>query len=257
MSVSSLRAVRPSAGAIFRGVAIVGIAAMIVGGTAAELAGASGYLPFGAHAVAYILGLIAVGVLVGMRRAPLTAAGVSLVAAVGGHFLGIPGGAAGMALFYATFELARIGRRTTTWAAFVLPFLWFGALLLPPQGVVIDSPALLGPVAGMLWMAGTGVAVRRTRPASPSEKTNLGHVPGVGIQTIVGPGGGELSVLTPREREIVALVGTGLDNTAIAGILFVSPVTVKSHVNHAMGKLGTTTRAQLVARAHREGLVTH
>jgi len=64
-----------------------------------------------------------------------------------------------------------------------------------------------------------------------------------------------LHVLTDREREVVALVAHGLSNEDIAGRLFLSPLTVKTHVNRAMSKLGTRDRAQLVVLAYQTGLV--
>ena len=69
------------------------------------------------------------------------------------------------------------------------------------------------------------------------------------------PTGPDLSVLTEREREIVALVAQGLSNDEIAGRLFLSPLTAKTHVNRAMAKLGARDRAQLVVLAYRAGLV--
>lgn len=70
-----------------------------------------------------------------------------------------------------------------------------------------------------------------------------------------GTTGPDLTVLTDREREIVALVGQGLSNDDIAGRLFVSPLTAKTHINRAMAKLGARDRAQLVVLAYRSGLV--
>jgi DNA-binding NarL/FixJ family response regulator len=64
-----------------------------------------------------------------------------------------------------------------------------------------------------------------------------------------------LEVLTDREREIVSLVALGLSNTDIAGRLYLSPLTVKTHVNRAMSKLGVRDRAQLVVIAYQTGLV--
>ena len=61
--------------------------------------------------------------------------------------------------------------------------------------------------------------------------------------------------LTDREREIVTLVAEGLSNTDIAGTLFLSPHTVKTHVNRAMTKLAVRDRAQLVILAYENGLV--
>ena len=67
--------------------------------------------------------------------------------------------------------------------------------------------------------------------------------------------GPDLSVLTDRERQIVALVARGLSNDEIAARLFLSPLTAKTHVNRAMAKLGARDRAQLVVVAYRAGLV--
>jgi DNA-binding NarL/FixJ family response regulator len=61
-------------------------------------------------------------------------------------------------------------------------------------------------------------------------------------------------VLTGREREIVALVGRGLSNNEIADSLYLSPLTVKTHVSRAMTKLQARDRAQLVVLAFRSGL---
>ena len=50
-----------------------------------------------------------------------------------------------------------------------------------------------------------------------------------------------MSVLTGREREVVALVGRGLSNDEIADTLYLSPLTVKTHVSRAMTKLRART----------------
>lgn len=65
-----------------------------------------------------------------------------------------------------------------------------------------------------------------------------------------------LSVLTQREREVLALVGQGLSNEEIGAALFLSPATARTHVSHAMGKLGARDRAQLVVIAFQTGLVS-
>ena len=69
------------------------------------------------------------------------------------------------------------------------------------------------------------------------------------------PPSGDLDELTEREREVMALVGTGLSNEEIAGRLVVSPATAKTHVSRAMIKLGARDRAQLVVLAYEYGLV--
>jgi len=64
-----------------------------------------------------------------------------------------------------------------------------------------------------------------------------------------------LESLTDRERQISALVATGLSNDEIAARLVLSSATVKTHVNRAMAKVAASDRAQLVVFAHRSGLV--
>jgi DNA-binding NarL/FixJ family response regulator len=65
----------------------------------------------------------------------------------------------------------------------------------------------------------------------------------------------ELGALTEREREVLALVAYGLSNDEIAERLYLSPLTVKTHINRAMTKLGVRDRAQLVVIAYQSGLV--
>jgi DNA-binding NarL/FixJ family response regulator len=65
----------------------------------------------------------------------------------------------------------------------------------------------------------------------------------------------EMSVLTEREREVVALVALGLTNDEIAGELVLSPATARTHVSRAMVKLNARDRAQLVVFAYQSGLV--
>jgi DNA-binding NarL/FixJ family response regulator len=65
-----------------------------------------------------------------------------------------------------------------------------------------------------------------------------------------------LSLLTDRERQVLALVATGLSNDEIAEELFISPATSRTHVSRIMMKLGARDRAQLVVVAYQSGLVT-
>lgn len=64
-----------------------------------------------------------------------------------------------------------------------------------------------------------------------------------------------LEPLTDREREVVGLVGEGLNNAEIGARLFMSPATAKTHVSRAMIKLHARDRAQLVVIAYESGLV--
>ncbi len=61
--------------------------------------------------------------------------------------------------------------------------------------------------------------------------------------------------LTPREREVLTLIGEGLSNRAIAQRLFVSEATVKTHINNLFAKAELRDRAEAVRLAFTHGLV--
>jgi predicted ATPase/DNA-binding CsgD family transcriptional regulator len=65
------------------------------------------------------------------------------------------------------------------------------------------------------------------------------------VQLLTGPAG----ALTPREREVVALIASGRSNKAIASELVISPATAARHVANILLKLGFTSRAQIAAWA--------
>jgi len=67
--------------------------------------------------------------------------------------------------------------------------------------------------------------------------------------------GQALDCLTAREREVLALVAAGLSNEEIAGGLYLSPLTAKTHVSRIMTKVSARDRAQLVVMAYETGLV--
>lgn len=105
--------------------------------------------------------------------------------------------------------------------------------LLDAVRVVATGDALLSPAA-------TRAVIRQVRSA--------------GIQA--GQDAEVFDVLTDREREMVVLAAAGLSNDEIAARLVLSPLTVKTHVNRAMAKVGARDRAQLVVLAYRSGLVS-
>jgi DNA-binding NarL/FixJ family response regulator len=65
-----------------------------------------------------------------------------------------------------------------------------------------------------------------------------------------------LDLLTPREAEVLALVGRGLSNTEIATALFLGETTVKTHLGRALDKLGLRDRNRAIAFAYSSGLIT-
>ena len=91
--------------------------------------------------------------------------------------------------------------------------------------------------------------VRRSLRRSGSAITN-----GNGIGNGTGYANGDVH-LSPREREILALLAEGKSQKQIAAALVISPKTVATHIQHLLSKLGVHSRAQAVATAFRLGLV--
>jgi DNA-binding NarL/FixJ family response regulator len=60
--------------------------------------------------------------------------------------------------------------------------------------------------------------------------------------------------LTPREREVVALLAEGLTNADLARRLYISPKTAAVHVSNVLAKLGMSSRTEVAAWAIRAGL---
>ena len=72
-----------------------------------------------------------------------------------------------------------------------------------------------------------------------------------------GDGDGRLGALTPREREVAALVAGGRTNAQIAARLYLSERTVEKHVSSVLGKLGLSSRTGVVGLLARQGLGSH
>jgi DNA-binding NarL/FixJ family response regulator len=62
--------------------------------------------------------------------------------------------------------------------------------------------------------------------------------------------------LTKREEEVLKLMATGLTNREMGGVLFISEGTVKTHVEHIIGKLGVSDRVQAAVWAARQGIIS-
>jgi DNA-binding NarL/FixJ family response regulator len=99
--------------------------------------------------------------------------------------------------------------------------------------VVADGGALLAPSVTQTLIAEFAGRARRSQAAAA-----------------------DLSGLTPRETEILTLIGTGLTNGQIAAELVISENTVKTHVARVFDKLGIHERVQAVIIAFDTGLVT-
>jgi DNA-binding CsgD family transcriptional regulator len=73
----------------------------------------------------------------------------------------------------------------------------------------------------------------------------LAHSLGIDLRApMIGP----LGELTPRERDVAALIAHGQTNLEIANALFISEATVKVHVRHILEKLNARTRTEVAAR---------
>ena len=69
------------------------------------------------------------------------------------------------------------------------------------------------------------------------------------VTSVEGQQGGVVANLSPREKDVLALLGHGLTNREIGERLFISPATVKVHVGHILEKLGVRSRTAAALRA--------
>src|SRR5712691_2710390 len=105
-----------------------------------------------------------------------------------------------------------------------------------------------------LWAQGLGmtseaaIALALDAPHSAAVSSD-GQAAAIGAAGSVTATAMPPGILTPREREIVALVAAGRSNRAIGDELFISPATAARHVANILAKLGFTSRAQIAAWA--------
>jgi PAS domain S-box-containing protein len=114
-------------------------------------------------------------------------------------------------------------------------------------------PVEFGAVANVQPARHLAVFMPLEQEAQPTQTAPLIGEPA--WSAIVDDGEGR-RVLTKREREVMALIAAGGRSEDVADELFVSPETVKSHVQNALSKLGAHTRAHAVAIALVTGQIT-
>ena len=68
-------------------------------------------------------------------------------------------------------------------------------------------------------------------------------------------GAAQLAQLTARELEVLKLIALGMSNDEIAGKLFLTEATVKTHINRLLSKLEVRDRAQAIVFAYQQGVV--
>ena len=118
-------------------------------------------------------------------------------------------------------------------------------------------PALRAGAAGyLLKNAAPQEVVRAVRTAHAGEALLDPVVAARLVETLAADDRGDpIDRLTPREREVLVLIGRGYANKRIALELGLAEKTVKTHVGHVLAKLGVSDRTQAAVWAVRAGLV--
>jgi DNA-binding CsgD family transcriptional regulator len=119
--------------------------------------------------------------------------------------------------------------------------------------VIEHSFEIYGALIAVLF-AGFGIwlGIKLTKPR---ERIVLQEVPVAAGPFILNQGQMDALGITPRELEILSLIAQGLSNREIAGRLFVSENTVKTHCSRAFDKLGARRRTQAVQMGKEMGLL--
>ncbi|MEP6649202.1 MAG: response regulator transcription factor [Lapillicoccus sp.] len=148
----------------------------------------------------------------------------------------------------ATIVRERLPSRVLVLTTYDLDGLVYAALRAGAAGFLLKTTAPDRLVAGIELVAAGEALLAPSLTRRLIEEHVRGPEPVAGTPA-------SLSGLTAREVDVLRLVARGLTNDDIAGRLGVSPVTVKTHVNRILAKLGAETRAQAVVQAYETGLV--
>jgi predicted ATPase/DNA-binding NarL/FixJ family response regulator len=168
-----------------------------------------------------------------------------------GARIGVARGLEAMAALTAREGQARLAVQLTAAAAALRAVAGLPALSAERTQQQLDAARSLGEdVVSELWQRGLGLtadaAVALVLRAPRAAAVNGAAVP-------APPSLAPQSSLTPREREIAALIAQGYSNRGIAGELVISPATAARHVANILAKLGFTSRAQIAAWAAGNG----
>jgi DNA-binding NarL/FixJ family response regulator len=116
-------------------------------------------------------------------------------------------------------------------------------------------PALRAGAAGFLLKNAPPAELARAVRAAHAGEALLDTIVAARLVEALAAGPEPLEQLTPREREVLVLVGRGFPNKLIARELGLAEKTVKTHVGRVLAKLGVSDRTQAAVVAVRAGLV--
>ena len=117
------------------------------------------------------------------------------------------------------------------------------------EGDSVVSPEMMGKLVGLLRDAPVGVVARSS--ASPVQALQ----PVTSASPMLVSADDPIHQLSPREREILALIAKGDSNKHIARALDIAETTVKIHVQHILRKLGLSNRVHAAVYATERGLI--
>jgi two-component system nitrate/nitrite response regulator NarL len=131
-----------------------------------------------------------------------------------------------------------------------LPVIALGAAEAGQAGLLPDDAAP-AQIAAALRAVAAGLVVRAAAFQGPHAAASRGAGPRPAFRALAA----SPPLLSPREAEILALIGDGLSNKAVARRLGISGHTVKFHVESLYRKLAVASRAEAVRKGLRQGLI--